>query len=81
MVLVGASVVGTFVWDRLVVAIFAQPIFNAMLVSAKKTTIKDLLPIFTTVGKVAGGLLLLGTGNPLLWMGAYWAYRKFRTSE
>jgi len=81
MVLVGASVVGTFVWDRLVVAIFAQPIFNAMLVSAKKTTIKDLLPIFTTVAKVAGGLLLLGTGNPLLWMGAYWAYRKFRTSE
>jgi len=77
MGLVGASLVGTFLWDRLVVAIFAKPIFSAMIDNAKRTTISDLKPILMTLLKVVGGVILLGSGNILLWIGAFYAYRRF----
>mmetsp|Transcript_44325 Transcript_44325/g.73934 ORF Transcript_44325/g.73934 Transcript_44325/m.73934 type:complete len:1591 (+) Transcript_44325:133-4905(+) len=77
MGLVGASLVGTFLWDRIIVAIFARPIFQAMIDSAKSTRLKDLRPLVMTVFKVVGGVLLLGSGNILLWIGAFYAYRRF----
>jgi len=77
MGLVAASLVGTFLWDRMIVALFAKPIFRAMIDSAKETSLKDLKPIVMTAGKVIGGILLLGSGNILLWIGAFYAYRRF----
>ena len=76
MGLVGLSIVGTFITDRLVTAIFAPHIFGAMMEEARKTSISDVLPIFGTLFKVAGGFLVLGTGNPLIWFGSYWIYKK-----
>ena len=47
--LVMASILGTFIWDRLVIMIFANHIFMAMLKSAFQTTLSDLMPIFMSV--------------------------------
>merc|ERR1711874_839489 len=47
MALVGITLGGTLLWDRLCVALFAKEIFGAMLHSAKQTTFqKDIFPIF-----------------------------------
>ena len=61
MGLVLASLFGTFIWDRLCTALFAPRIFKAMLSEAAKTTVADVLPIFKTLGYVAGGLAVFGT--------------------
>jgi hypothetical protein len=42
---------------------------------AKKTTVKDVLPVFMTLGKVAAVVIVLGTGNILLAGLAYYWYR------
>jgi len=77
MALVGISILGSFICDRVVTAIFAREIFAAMLVETANTRLSDLVPIVMTLFKVAGGFILLGTGNPILWAGAYWLYRKY----
>jgi len=80
--LVFVSLVGTFMWDRLCVAIFAPDIFRAILSSAAKTTFKDnIVPIFISAGKVLVGLLLLGQGNLLVIGGAFWYYKKYMQKE
>jgi len=66
MTLVCLSLVGTFIWDRIITAIFAPKVFGAMCQEAKKTTFADLVPVFATAAKVAGGLFVLATGNILL---------------
>ncbi|CAJ1410917.1 unnamed protein product [Effrenium voratum] len=77
MSLVGLTLVGTFVWDRLCIFFFAPEIFKAMMDSAKRTTFRnDIVPIFVTVGKVAGVFVILGTGNLLMAGLAYWMYRR-----
>jgi len=77
MGLVGISLVGTFIWDRVVTFVFAREIFGAMLESAKRTTFKDLAPMFWTLGKVLLGLVVLGTGNILVLGGlGYWWYKR-----
>lgn len=77
MALVAITLVGTFIWDRICVMIFAPEIFRSMVDSAKKTTFMgDIFPVFKTAGKVIGVLVLLGTGNILLIGGAIWWYRK-----
>lgn len=78
MTLVGTSLVGTFIWDRLATAIFAPVIFKAMLNEAIKTTPMDLVPVVMSAVKVFGGLMVVSSGNPLIWIGAFWLYRKFR---
>lgn len=70
-------VVGTFVWDRLVLAVFAPEIFRAMWQETLKTKVTDVLPVFASVLKVFVGFALLGTGNPIVWAAAYYANRKF----
>jgi len=77
MTMVLASIVGTFVWDRLMTAIFAPNIFKAMLVEVGKTRIKDLTPMVVSLMKVFGGLILLGSGNIFIWGMAYYAYRRY----
>eukprot|EP01048_Picozoa_sp_COSAG05_P011684 COSAG05_NODE_1118_length_5822_cov_11.598288_6_plen_147_part_00 len=96
--LVMASILGTFIWDRFVIMLFANHIFMAMLRSAAQTTVSDLMPIFASVVryclllrwrgdvllrsdrlrkrvcvplqfKVAIGLAVFGSGNPLIWGG------------
>merc|ERR550532_3520965 len=60
MALVAITLVGTFIWDRLCVALFAPEIFGAMVQSTKQTTFKrDVFPIFVTAGKVIGVLFIL----------------------
>ncbi|CAE7413510.1 PDR2 [Symbiodinium pilosum] len=77
MGLVGMTLVGTFIWDRFCVFLFAKDIFKAMVDSAKKTTFRaDIVPIFVTVLKVAGVFLVLGTGNLLMAGLAFWMYRR-----
>mmetsp|Transcript_7558 Transcript_7558/g.19198 ORF Transcript_7558/g.19198 Transcript_7558/m.19198 type:complete len:1480 (-) Transcript_7558:51-4490(-) len=82
MGLVMATLAGTFVWDRLCVAIFAPEIFRAMLQSAKATTFKnDIVPIFKTVGKVATVFLVIGTGNLLLAAGMFFMWKRSNREE
>jgi len=77
MSLVGATLVGTFIWDRICIAIFAPEIFRAMVQSAKETTFMgDVVPIFKTAGKVLAVFLVLATGNLILVIGAFFWYRK-----
>ena len=78
MTLVGISLVGTFVWDRVVTAIFAPTIFKAMFDEAAKTTIADLIPVFTTMFKVIAGVAIFSSGNILLWGGVAWWWWKRR---
>merc|ERR1711924_586263 len=80
MGMVGVSLVGTFVLDRFITFVFARPIFNAMLDSAKRTSMADLMPMFKTLGKVVLGLVVLSTGNILILGGIGWWYYKKRQS-
>jgi len=79
--LVGLSLVGTFLWDRLVIALFAPDIFRAMVGEAKKTTFADLVPLLTTAAKVAGGLFVLANGNVLVLLGIAWYWNKNRKAN
>lgn len=81
MTMVLLSIVGTFIWDRLMLLIFSPKIFRAMLDELFKTGIKDILPMFKSLLKVFAGLMLLGSGNIFLWGGAYWLYRKYSAGQ
>jgi len=82
MGLVAATLAGTFLWDRICVALFAPEIFRAMVQSAKATSFKkDILPIFITAGKVLAVFLVLGTGNLLLAGGAFFMYKRSNREE
>lgn len=78
--LVTASFFGTLIWDRIVVMICAPQIGQTMLNEAKNTRITDLLPIFTSLAKVIGGLAVVGSGNPLLWAMCFYLYRKLKSA-
>jgi cation-transporting ATPase 13A1 len=80
MALVGISLVGTFLWDRIVTAIFAPVIFKAMLDEARATTLKDCFPAFKTAGKIALGLFVFTSGNPIVWIGAFMWWRRSRNA-
>ena len=61
VLLVVATIFGTFLWDRLCVLLFAPRVAKAMASEASKTQLSDLAPIGMTLLKVAGGVFLLGT--------------------
>lgn len=75
------SLIGTFCWDRLMVAIFAPMIFQTQIEEAKSVTFMDFVPILKTVGYILGGLLLLGSGNPIIWGLAYMMYRNYNKAQ
>ena len=82
MFLVFLSIGGTFIWDRLVTAIFAPKVFKAMIDEGKKTTFKDVLPLLKTAGMVAGGLFVLANGSILMLGGlGWWWYKKKQADE
>jgi cation-transporting ATPase 13A1 len=76
--LVGLSIVGTFIWDRVVTALFAPDIFAVMVTEARRTTWADVLPVFMTLGKVVAGFVVLANGNILVVGGLGWYYYKNR---
>ena len=81
MGLVFLSIGGTFIWDRLITAIFARDVFAAMVESAKTTTLKDVLPVAKSAGMVAGGLFVLANGNILVLGGLGWMYYNRKKKE
>ena len=77
-----ASVFGTFIIDRICVAIFAPTVGKAIWAEAAKTTIWDTLPVFQTLGKVIVGFIVVGSGNPLIWIGCgYWWWRRRQAAK
>jgi len=76
--LVLASLFGTLLWDRLCTLLFAPRIFRAQLAEFKKITFVDLQPILVTLLKVVGVMVVLSTGNILMYGGAFWAYRQHK---
>lgn len=76
--LVIGTIFGTLAWDRLCVFLFAPKVFSATVEELKKTKGSDFLPLLSTVVKIAGGLIILGTGNILLAGLAYWWYRQYQ---
>jgi len=76
MGLVFLSLGGTFIWDRLMIYCFAPEIWKAMVDNARSTTMQDIMDVVYTLGKVGGCLLIYLSGNPLIWIGAFWYYRK-----
>jgi hypothetical protein len=75
-----ASVFGTFVIDRICVILFSPVVGRAMLVEASKTTLWDTLPVFKTLGKVILGFIIVGSGNPLIWIGCGWYWWRQRNA-
>jgi cation-transporting ATPase 13A1 len=78
MGLVFMSLGGTLIWDRICIALFAPEIMAAMIDNAKATTWEDIMSLLTTLGKVVGCLAVYLTGNPIIWIGAIWYYRKMK---
>jgi cation-transporting ATPase 13A1 len=81
MGLVGASIAGTFVWDRLCTALFAPSIFKVMIQQARETSLKDMLPALQSLGKVIIGFTILATGNLLFAGLAYFAWKRLKQQE
>jgi len=79
--LVLASLFGTFLWDRLCTKLFAPRIFTAMWDEAKTTSLVDLMPAFTSLAKVVGVLVVLSTGNLLILIGGWFAYKKYNEAQ
>jgi len=72
------SLCGTFVWDRLMVFIFAPYIFKCYKDEVMATTLNDFMPLLQTVGLVSGAVILLGSGSPVLWIMCFFGYRKWQ---
>merc|ERR1719446_1954147 len=54
MGLVFMSLGGTFIWDRICIALFAPDIMGAMIDNAKQTTWEDIMGVLRTLAKVGG---------------------------
>ena len=77
IVLVMSTIAGTFLWDRLCLLVFSPSHFSSVWKEFTKTTWSDFIPILKTVGKIVGGLLLLGSGNIVLIVAAIYLYRQY----
>ena len=49
-----------------------------MMSEAKKTSVADLMPILSTVAKIAAVIFVLATGNILLAGAAYYYYNQYQ---
>merc|ERR1711988_1097909 len=79
--LIMATIAGTFLWDRLCVLLFAPRIAKAAAAEASKTTLADFAPVGMTLLKVAGGVVLLGTGNIMVAGLAFYWYRNYYNKQ
>ena len=50
----------------------------AMWNEAKQTSVMDCMPIFYSLAKVAIGLAVFGSANPLIWGGAWYANKRYK---
>merc|ERR1712008_659862 len=75
------SLIGSFLWDRLMLMTFAPEISQCYISEAKATTFMDFYPLLKTVGMVLGGLIFLGAGNPIMWGIAFMIYRSHKSSQ
>lgn len=75
------SLIGSFLWDRLMVAVFAPHIFKATIDEAKSVKFADFVPILKTVGYIAGGGLVLLAGNPILLGLGFLLWRNYKKSQ
>ncbi|KAF4727728.1 hypothetical protein FOZ62_005966 [Perkinsus olseni] len=76
-----ASTVGIFILDRIILAVFAPKVFYASTIKPLLSTKpKDFIPLFKTMLYVSGGLFIVPIvlSSPLLMIGAFWAYRKYK---
>jgi cation-transporting ATPase 13A1 len=78
--LIGVTLLGAFVWDRLCLAIFAPQIFRSQLREAASLSLSDFWGPNSAkylAGGVAGAAWLYYTeGNMILAMAAYWSYTR-----
>jgi len=79
--LVFMSLVGSFIADRLCVAIFSRDIFYAQFQQLLLLRPQHLMQPMMTIGKILGVLWVLGSGNLLLAGLAYWQYRKWNQQQ
>ena len=79
--LVLASIAGTFIWDRLCTMLFAPRIFKAMMDEARGTTAADMMPALYSLAKVVGVLVVLSTGNLLMFGLMFWGYKKWSAQQ
>jgi cation-transporting ATPase 13A1 len=79
--LVFMSLIGSFIADRLCLAIFSRDIFYAQLEQILLIRPQHLMSPLMTIGKILGGLWILGSGNLLLAGLAYWQYRKYTQQQ
>jgi hypothetical protein len=56
--------------------IFAPQVHSAILDEAKRTTLKDVQPVFFTFLKVVVGVYILSTGNLIIMGLAFYMYRR-----
>jgi cation-transporting ATPase 13A1 len=77
LALIAQSLLGTFLFDRLALRVFAPEVFWAVWEEAVHTHWTDLLPIFWTLLRAVVGFGLLATGNPVIWAGAWYFNKKF----
>mmetsp|Transcript_43111 Transcript_43111/g.99299 ORF Transcript_43111/g.99299 Transcript_43111/m.99299 type:complete len:1493 (-) Transcript_43111:148-4626(-) len=82
MVCLLLSFVGAFIWDRLMLFIFAREIFMTMIEGGLNLTLKDFYPLLKTVGYGLVGLAVLGMQiNPILLGLAYMVYRNYNKGQ
>jgi len=81
IVMLMVSLAGAFIWDRLMLCIFAPHIFKVIKEAAVNTRPVHFFPMLKTVGYILAGLTILGLGNPLLWIIAIWFYRDYRKKQ
>jgi len=79
--LVFMSLLGSFIADRLCVAIFSRDIFYAQFQQLLLLRPQHLMQPMMTIGKILGVLWVLGSGNLLLAGLAYWQYRKWNQQQ
>jgi cation-transporting ATPase 13A1 len=79
--LVFMSLLGSFIVDRLCLAIFSREIFVAQMEQIIYLRPQHLMSPFMTILKILGGLWVLGSGNLLLAGLAYWQYRKYAQGQ
>jgi cation-transporting ATPase 13A1 len=77
VVLVLATIAGTFLWDRFCTLIFAPAVFSAMWNEFTKTSIYDFIPILRTVLLILVSLLIISSGNLILILGAIYYGRTY----
>merc|ERR1712039_264027 len=75
------SLIGSFIWDRLMTAIFAKEIYQTMVDGVRSLQLADFGPLCQTVLYFVGGGMVLLTGNPLLWGLGYMMYRNYKKSQ